>query len=588
MVSSRRLTGSAHSRELFFTSGADDGAVRSEIVASWRRSRLSGVAPDRYAVPFEPDRTNRTGRLARLAVPILSGFADHLTQTHTSLALTDEHGRIMWRWVSERYLRSQMDRLSVAAGFRFAEEHVGTNGIGVALELGRPVQVNASEHYCAALDVFCCTAAPVRDPITRRLLGAMNITCRARDASELLLPMIRQLARQVEARLTDEASPAERALLRSFVTERRHGKAPLVSMNEEVFISDRYAAELLAGLDQTVLWEQVRAGVSQPDAMQLITLPNGATLTARCRPVQEGDEGHGVLATIEPGERAHATRSPTPRRLPGLSGGSAAWQRTVAEVRAAAANRLPLLTVGESGVGKAALLSALADVCGVRTETYDAALEPVQGTAAWVAGVGEGLARHDGLIVLRHVAALSAQGVRALCPLLDAAVDRDGPRIAATCTTSDRSGAPVERGLLDRLQGVRIDVPPLRYRTEDIRYLVAGLARRHGPERPVEVLPDAMRALERYPWPGNVRQLDRVLRALRESRPRRRICAEDLPAELRSEGSRRLLSMVESAELDLIAATLERCGGNRALTARTLGMSRSTLYRRIRAYGLAR
>lgn len=587
MRMSEKLAGTARSRELFLASGEEDGSVRSEIAASWRRSRLFGVDPSDRTVPFKPDAVEHPARLPRLAVPVLSRFAEHLDQTHTSLALTDQEGRIVWRWVSERYLRSQMDRLCVAAGFGFAEEHVGTNGIGMALELDQPVQVDGSEHYSEALDVFCCTAAPLRDPITHRLLGAMNITCRTRDASELLLPMVRQLANQVETRLCDQASPAERALLRAFVAERRRTNQPLVSISDDVFLSNRAAAELLAGLDQEVLWTQLRAGISQPDAATTISLPNGATLTARCRQVQDGGETFGLVATIQPAPPVPSGRRTPARALPGLHGGSVAWQQTAAKVHAAATHRLPVLVVGESGVGKHALLTALADLSGMTIETHDAVFEPVQGPA-WLSRVIDRLEHPRGLVVLRHVEALNVNAVRALGSALEAAAARGRPRLAATCTTQDPARLRVDRALLDQFEGVRIDVPPLRHRPEDVEQLATGLAHRHAPDGRVRVMPDALRVLERSPWPGNVRQLDHALRTASENGPHGDVGLADLPPELGRQGTRRKLTMVESAERDLIISMLDRCAGNRALAARALGMSRSTLYRRIRAYDIAR
>jgi transcriptional regulator of acetoin/glycerol metabolism len=549
-------------------------AVRPEIAASWLRSQLSGADPDRCLVPFELEKVDQRGKLVRTAVPVLGRLSERLGGLQTSLSLTDAQGRILWRWVSEPYLRRQMDRLGVAAGFRFGEDCVGTNGIGMALELRRPVQVDGPEHFTDALDVFCCTAAPVQHPVTHRLVGAVNITCRTSDASGLLLPMVGELATQVQERVLDEASVSEQALLRAFVAARRRSAEPLISVNEGTFLSNGAARELLGGLDHAELWESLREAVAYGRDKLCLTLPSGEELSLRVRAVDAVEPDMGVIATLRRSEPRH--HAPQRDSLPGLAGTSVAWQRTVAAVRSAAAGRRPVLLRGEPGCGKTSCALALARLAGTRVTRLDLAVSELAG---WRAQLGEALSG-SAAVLLAHVDMLPPRAAAALASDLEPALETRHPRILATCTTRDAADPPLEPVLRERLAGAVIAIPPLRSRPEDIPELV-----RHISGRPAG--PDALRVLREFDWPGNLTQLGRVLSCVERNAvgPFR---AADLPGELRFQRTRRRLSPIQRGEFDVITEMLERCEGNISAAARTLGLSRSTLYRRLRVYGLRR
>lgn len=568
----------AHRRERFLSGGDVAVDVRSEILTSWRRCLLSGVDPAVGVAPF--DGLVAGGRLVEHGVPVLSAFADHLAETNVSLALTDAGGRMLWRWVSERHLRAQMDDLSVAAGFRFAEDCVGTNGIGTALELRRPVQVNGYEHFVEALDVFCCTAAPVRDVVGGHLLGAVNLTCPVQDGTELMLPMIGQLARQIESAVVDVATPAERLLLQAFVTARRHTRRPVFAVNADVLIADRAATDLLAEMDRDQLWDRVRRGLTVSAPVPLVADDTGTTVHGRCLPVGASREPTGAVVTVEPPPASRRAPRPAGWGLPGLSGCSPGWQRVVAATRAAATDAGPVLVHGEPGVGKAALVAALARLDGRELLAVECAAEAAEGAAGWTERVARAL---DGgrLVLLRHVESLSDRACHLLGPLLDRA-RAGGSRVAATCTATNAGIPPLPRALVDRLGGRRIEIPPLRLRPEDVRAIVLDTTR----AGPVQVRMDALRALERHAWPGNTRELVALLDGLVDEGARVTVTPDDLPAEVRRGRVRRRLSLAEAAERDLLVRTLDQCGENRSMAARALGLSRSTLYRRLRAYDL--
>jgi DNA-binding NtrC family response regulator len=144
----------------------------------------------------------------------------------------------------------------------------------------------------------------------------------------------------------------------------------------------------------------------------------------------------------------------------------------------------------------------------------------------------------------------------------------------------------VRSELVDRLAVSAILVPPLRDRRDEIpemaRRSLNGVSANLLPmgER---IRPDAMRALQRYGWPGNVRQLENVLRRALEMRPRQPIHATALPAEILAQAVSGPRGGIERIELEAILSALAESGGNVTMASKQLGISRATVYRRLRS-----
>jgi len=138
-----------------------------------------------------------------------------------------------------------------------------------------------------------------------------------------------------------------------------------------------------------------------------------------------------------------------------------------------------------------------------------------------------------------------------------------------------------------RLRVVPIELPPLRTRREDIeplaRYLLSRVAARHG--REVRFAPDGIRAMLRYAWPGNVRELENAIEYAIAVVRGQTIHAEDLPLEVNEPAAPVAVARTEDATS--IRETLDAHKWNREETARALGISRTTLWRKMREAGLS-
>ena len=215
----------------------------------------------------------------------------------------------------------------------------------------------------------------------------------------------------------------------------------------------------------------------------------------------------------------------------------------------------------------------------------DCAASEEIGSKRWLAvarsalvGDGNGPA---GLVLISHVETLSAPQCRALGRILDQ-VPRGGSslRIAATWTPASGEPEPAVRALLDRFTSEPFEVPPLRRRPADVlRRLVD-----QGPGIPM-LSADAAERARLHPWPGNHRQLEEFRRWL--GRQDRRIVDLDaLPPRWSLDAVRFHLTPMQAAEADAIVVALRANAGNKAAAASELGISRSSLYRKMRDYRL--
>src|SRR6202044_1792898 len=142
----------------------------------------------------EPDRDSA---LARAAKPVLRHLHEQLEGQPISIVLTDASGLVLLRFTGDHDLERQLDTIKLAPGFSYAEDVVGTNGIGTALESGGPAHVFGHEHYAERLEGMACAGVPIRDPVSGKTVGVIDLTCWRRDADPLMLSLVKSTAGQL-------------------------------------------------------------------------------------------------------------------------------------------------------------------------------------------------------------------------------------------------------------------------------------------------------------------------------------------------------------------------------------------------------
>ena len=580
----------AEARERFLTSErVSPGAVREPILASWWRSRDWKVAADRVELSYVRD-PNLDTALTRNAAPVLRNLHEHLDGQPISVILTDPAGVVLSRMTADRDLERRLDSVQLAPGFSYAEERVGTNGIGTALEGGQAAHVFGHEHYAEDLEVFGCAGVPINDPLTGKLLGAVDLTCWRKDADALLVALAKITADQITSALLTDTTARESQLLQEYLRACRHTSGIVLALSSDVVMMNEPARQVLEPGDQTaVLGHAAEVLAGRRAAAVTVTLPSGTRARIYCRPLSpDGPPGDGVVhvkLVEQAAARSAADAGPKkPMFLPGLVGSAPLWLRGCSQVEAAYHSGEWLALEGEPGVGKLAVLRAVQqrhDPAG-RLSVLDAADAARQD---WQAQVRRELLESQGTVVLRHINLLGARQLNALsCALQEArAQERQGSlRVVATLSPG--------RGSADMTKVMRyfpssVELSPLRHHIEDLHELVPFFLAKLSQQARLTCSPEAMKLLLRSRWPGNIEQLWDVLKRVAKHRRSGAIQPADLPPDCWTV-SRRLLSPLESMERDAIVQGLLAYRGNKARTAESLGMSRATIYRKIHEYGI--
>ncbi|MFJ5829216.1 GAF domain-containing protein [Streptomyces sp. NPDC093089] len=180
------------------------GDTRPVVAASWRRSVRARVSPDGAArVELEEDELTayRAGHPLAAAMPVIRELMGaYATDGEHLLAVCDAAGRMLWVEGHPDTLRKARG-MNFVAGARWSESAAGTNAPGTALAVDRPVQVVAAEHFRHSVRAWTCAAAPVHDPRTGRVLGAVDITGGAGLAHPHSLGFVQAVARAAESQL---------------------------------------------------------------------------------------------------------------------------------------------------------------------------------------------------------------------------------------------------------------------------------------------------------------------------------------------------------------------------------------------------
>lgn len=548
--------------------------VRDAILASWRRSQSLGVDVDQLDPPYRPD-VDSDSKLMHAARPVLDQLEVTLADAAMCVLLTDERGRVLARRAGTDSLVRHLDRIKLATGFSYAEEHVGTNGIGTAIETRRPYHVFGSEHFSERLQTMSCAGAPIRNPLTGRLAGLLDVTCWQTGTTTLMPALVQSAAAEIEQRLVELGSERERAMLTEFLAASRHPSRAILTISDNLTMTNARAGELLDQRDHVIVREKsaelLAAGREHGGE---VTLSDGRLAIVRCRPVSCSSGTAG--AVVEVALAAPELPAPPSRRVSlsglGLAGTSPAYRAACQEIEQQCRSRSWVLIAGEAGVGKLEIVQAL------HRRWYPARAFTVVDARNWRPGADRPPdPAGAGTVVLRHADEIPDGAA----DIVGAWLDGLGAHwVVGTVARSD--GAALElRGHF----GVTVDVPPLRHRIDDVRDLVPMLLRRLAPGRSVSCGSAALRTLLRAPWVGNVAELANALAVALTRRGTGEITPADLPESCHST-SRHVLTPWEALERDAIVRTLLDTSGDKQQAAAMLGISRATIYRKINTYGI--
>ncbi len=610
--------------------------IRKVVRASWDRCLKARVAPHLPQAPLTLDES---------ALAVTRDHSDWLPTAYQVvrrregafggpghiLTLFDAAGRMLSSEGDPRALEG-LAEINFRPGGLWEEGAVGTNGPGTALATGNPVHIVGAEHFCQSWQRWHCAAVPIRDPATGEILGVLDISGfreyahpHSLDLANALVVAIQQMlvAREAERRSMALGKLAD-------LSTRFPGEATLaVDRAGRVLCASPSVPASLRGGGQTSgarrsAWLDLVRVSAGPEPRQIDVAVEEGTRRAVWHPVFDGRTPVGGCLMLDPVPRLRTSTPSVPTTSYSFSdivGHSPRLREALRLARAASATALPVLLLGESGTGKEVFAQAIhaasdrahrpfvAVNCAalprelIESELFGYAAGAYTG-AQRAGGIGKFEAAEGGTIFLDEIAELSSAAQAALLRVLqEGEVTRVGSAkarkldVRVIAATNRDLAESLERGrlrtdLFHRLDVLRLELPPLRDRRADIRPLalrfLADAAQELG-RYDAELSEDVLGEFERHAWSGNVRELRNAVRrlvAMAESFP---VEAGDLPRPGPSDsaglgaGPAQMTGSDEAMErmMAVVAAsrTMEEAAGR-------LGVTRSTLYRRLQRHGL--
>lgn len=604
--------------------------VRSVIYQSWVRSNSTGIKPEQFAAPTldsEPQSSKSrhdNSDMRRATQKSLTQIGAMLFGAEAILMLTDRDGVIL-DTVGDASTMDKANRINLRVGGIWSETASGTNGIGTALWAGQPVFVHGEEHFCEAMKSWSCAAAPIRDPLDQSIIGAINLSGLTSIFQKHNAAFAATAAREIEIALEREQSLLNMRLLEAIV-----GTIPMQTGNpgEGIAVVDRYGRMIFhrncASAQQFQDKEMaLRAGARfldlhadlSEDSILAALPPDHGCQDIRLIKIDGAVKGAALVFTATPSRRAIPARQVA---LPGIVipggdlkivGQSDAIKEALDAANRLAAANLPILIEGQTGVGKelfARLIHsrmsngqkhpfAPVNCVAITQVLVDLALHPTSALTGRAP------------LILDELGELPAEIQPFLLHALEERGKAEGQALRIVSLTNrvmldEVVAGRFRRDLFYRLGTMTLEIPPLKYRGEDILLIAEHYNRKFSADTGREVLilrSDVQEALMTHSWPGNVRELRNVISGLRFLAKDRTVLLTDLPREVIQRSVAPLPDMADpgptpptapvalkDAESTLIRAALTAHHGNFSRAARVLGISRPTLYRKMQTYGI--
>lgn len=607
------------------------GAQDAGVAPSWERcATLHHLNPERVSLPIILGplelRTHRepVEELLTVSQGEVQRLFELLVGQHYIIILTDAAG-VALGFRATPAAQDACDAAGVVPGSLWSEERQGTNGIGLCLREQRAVSVVMGDHFASMLSGVSCTAAPIFGA-AGDLVGVLNVTT-LRPTDYATQSVVRQLA----------AASARR--IENLYFDRRHAADAIVRVSgQDDFCDSATEARIALDTSGRVLdATPVAHHLLGADGVPLIGC-SWSTVTGLDAWSPAGghvewsvprERGRLYLRFEEPAVSAHrraprrvfrgrVRAAPDQPDIARIVGDDDAVAETVNLARRLVAHRVPVLLQGETGAGKSALARALHLDAGGDDESFIAVncaamtselieQELFGGTSGAAGAVSSAYTAgrlqdaDGGMLFLDEIGDMPlALQTRLLQVLSDGEFLPTGEarpvRVSFALVTA--SVHDIAQRVLDgrfredlyfRLAGATVHLPALRHRSDRGRLFAEAFAQAAASVgRPTPELEEAaLHALAAHPWPGNVRELHHAARFALAIDTDSSIGLADLPPPLGAGGAGRA-SATPPGERHALESALARHHWNVTAAATDLGMSRSTLHRRLRAFGLQR
>jgi transcriptional regulator of acetoin/glycerol metabolism len=632
------------------------------ILTSWRRCAVNDdLDPLHIHKPEVIDDTalrhlrSRFQGFLRLAEPEMINLRSSLKGSGYALILTDDHGVILNHLTSDS-VEHEFREAGLWLGANWGESSLGTNGIGTCIAEDRPLTVHKDEHFLTQNIHLTCSAAPIHDPHGNLLAVLDASRCSSEDslsAQILARALVSNTAQVIENQYFLHELKTQRIL--RFHRHANHLGLPsegLVAVGDDnrVLAINQGAVEIL-GLESRHQLIQIEldfllgkdldklaAGNSQGDFQMRAFRDhrNGEQLFGYIHQEKEKPRRRSGLR-IPPAERAPDDCRGELCELAALAGEDPRMQEAARRARRVMNKRIPILLQGETGTGKELFTHAIHLASDRRDKPFIAlncASIPETLIESELFGYRQGAftgARREGrrgkiiesdggtlfldeigdMPLTMQSRLLRVLETREVVPLGgDQAINVDLHVVTASHRDLRRMvvTGDFREDLYYRLNGITLDLPPLRERADLENIILKVLAAENDTGEELKIAKEAMDALAQYHWPGNLRQLRFVIRTAIALCEQGELQLRDfnieqmeihhpeqpaqqdpglscrVPAGMLDERSAG--NPLRSAEHQVILASLGGNDWNITRTATALGMSRNTLYRKMRKLGI--
>ena len=594
------------------------------IQESWSRCRDYGLT-HQSSPRFDPPAVGELSALleSRQALvqtthqEVLPYYGTILANSNCLIMLADDQGRLLQSWGDQRFIEPRQ-AAGFVAGASWLERYTGTNAIGTALSCGQAVHIQHDEHFLKANRFMTGSASPIFDE-QRRMIAVLDVSSDSYLPPAHTLGMVKMMSQSVENRLLLKLFADQYHLL-SFNTSLDNLDSPwagLVVFDEQghVVSANRRADNLLGhaltyGAIEQLFDVPLQQLLNQPDGQPFSLRTSGhfrfhARVRRPARP-----------APIQPRDfRPQATPStPQEPQLHTLSAGDARMDKAVRQAERLLEKDIPILIQGETGAGKEVFVKALHQASSRASQPFIAvncAAIPAELVESELFGYEKGAFTgasqkgHVGLIRKAHKGTLFLDEIgdmplrvqarllrvlqeRCVQPLGSSELHPVDVRLVSATNRplrQDVDSGQFRADLYYRISGLNLELPPLRERS-DKQALFQRLWEQHRePHQRAGISREVLELFQHHPWPGNLRQLSSVLRVALAMADDQAIRAEHLPDDFFLDLPTDT-TLQARPEPDDLASQYQACGGNISYLARHLGLSRNTLYKRLREQGV--
>jgi transcriptional regulator of acetoin/glycerol metabolism len=607
-------------------------APEAMIADSWRRCvHEHGLDPTRMqeAVILPQQRVRehqeRIEDFLRIARHGLESLYQQVAGMGYCVLLTDARG-VTVDFIGDLQLDAALRRTGLYLGSDWSEHHAGTCGVGTAIATGQALTVHQGDHFDATHIPLTCTAAPVYDPLGRlnAILDISALTSpQAKSSQHLALQLVKVYAQRVENANFLRCHRNDWVL-------KLHPSPEFVEISPDHLVALNAAGRIVGHNRAAQLMLQAEHGASVLGlAFDLLFDARFDELGRFMRAVS-GDRRAVSLARSGKVLFLHAVPPPSrwdrqaatpqtadgavPPALAALSGGDPALDRAILRAARLLDTPVSVLITGETGSGKEVLAKAMHQAsqrarqpfvavnCAAIPETLieSELFGHLPGSFSGALPKGKrGLIQEadGGTLFLDEIGdmplALQARLLRVLAerevlPIGATRAQKVDVRVIAA-THADlrrrvRDGA-FRDDLYYRLAGAHLELPPLRQR-RDLAWLVQRMLREH--PRPPQLSAEAEHCLRHHDWPGNLRELRNVLDyATAMAGGSGVIGLTELPDTLLTRTDVGAAATAVPPEAQLLAQYLRAAHWNISAVAHQMGVTRMTIYRRMKRWGLA-